>query len=333
MRWAGLVCAAAVAGCAPKQTELRFPSAGTPVATAHTIEPSPLLKLVRSEREAAEAAIVTREAAAPVSDEPDEAASGNVDVRRVHVKTNRLATWESLARYALRYAEHRRPRRLHENRFLLRAASPPKAEGGTAQRAAVRKTLRGARQHIKRCLIAMETRQPGAIVKAPSALVVEQAMRRGDVQYHFAVHFDGAGTATVREEANDMDYEARQCIGDVVAAQAPDDLGAAELELVAFAQAAKSFGGHGLNASLANQAAALGWLRYEQGDYEDALSFFGDAYWIYERPEYKVLIGMALEKLARPQDAADAYADYVAQRGDAPDALELRLRIVQLRRA
>ncbi len=340
----GLLVAAAVGlgfGCGTFRPPAIPPDPATLSAAEVVPGPSPLLELVRSERELSELeytpiVVSERDMRAAAADETEETDDEDDDgnVRHVLVRTTRLATWESLARAALRFAEHRRPREMHESRFLLRTAgAATTCEGTAAKKIAVRRLLRDSRLEVKRCLLAAETRRPDVLVKAPSALVVEQAMQRGNVVYEFDVHFPGGSEApVVTDDRGVLDEEARECMAAVMEAGAPDDMPALDLPVVAFAQAATAFGGHPLNAGLANQAAALGWLHYDRGEFHEALAYFDDAYWIFHRVEYRVLVGMALEKLDRPDKAADAYAEYVAARADAPDALELRARIIKLRR-
>lgn len=322
------------------------PSNGDRALHRVTIEPSPLLELVRNERELSELPTVSRErevlALQAESDDADEArdphepeAVEEENVREIRVKTTRFATWESLARYALRHAEKRRPRELHESRFLVRVSGAVKTpEGGSSDRAAARRHLRDQRTEVKRCLVAGEARRPGAIVKAPSALVVEQSMRRGDLEYHFTVHFPGgAGAPELTMDHGSLDETTRECIETVLHTNLPDDLAALDLPIVAFGQQAFGYGTGALNAGLATQAATLGWVHYDRGEYHQALAYFEDAYWVFHRPEYKALVGMALEKLDRPEAAAEAYADYVEARGDSPEAFELRIKIRKLRGA
>lgn len=312
------------------------PSSSPATAEASAIEPSPLLELVRSERFHAERPPKRALVEAPSEDEvePEQADHSFVDgeVREVRVKTSRFATWEDLARYALRNAEKRRPRRLHESRFLVRAE--PTTDGTQVSRAAARRRVRARRPEIKRCLVAAEARRPEVIVKAPSALVVEQAMSRGTVQYDFTVHFREDGSEPdVTHGSVYLDDETRECIGKALHSN-KRKIAKTDLPVVAFAQPpfSPAGGGSGLHAMLANQAAALGWLHYERGEHHQALAYFEDAYWIFHRVEYKVLVGMALEKLERPAEAAEAYADYLVDNADAPDALELRAKVIKLRR-
>lgn len=312
------------------------PSSSPAAPKASAIEPSPLLELVRSERFHAEHPPKRASVEAPSEDEvePEEVDHSFVDgeVREVRVKTSRFATWEDLARYALRNAEKRRPRRLHESRFLVRAE--PTTDGTRLSRAAARRRVRSRRPEIKRCLVAAEARRPEVIVKAPSALVVEQAMSRGTVQYDFTVHFREDGSEPeVTHGSVYLDDETRECIGKALHSN-KRKIAKTDLPVVAFAQPlfSPAGGGSGLHAMLANQAAALGWLHYERGEHHEALAYFEDAYWIFHRVEYKVLVGMALEKLERPAEAAEAYADYLVDNADAPDALELRAKVIKLRR-
>ncbi|MBL4684540.1 MAG: hypothetical protein JKY37_08125 [Nannocystaceae bacterium] len=162
---------------------------------------------------------------------------------------------------------------------------------------------------------------------------MEQALSRGTIVYEFDLYFDQDGASTVTGDDVRLDAQAQACIGKVMTAGAPDTMRAMDLPVVAFVQSPKVHRPGGLNLALANQAARLGWQHYERKEFHEALAFFDDAYWIFHRVEYKVLIGIALEALDRRNEAADAYADYVAERTDAPDALELRLKIALLRRA
>jgi len=328
----GLVLGASL-GCGQR----RAPRAPTPKPApreAKAIEPSPLLELVRSERFHAEHPPKrTAEGTSDVA-EPEEVDHSFEDheIREIRVKTSKFATWEDLARYALRNAEKRRPRRLHESRFLVRAE--PTTDGSRLARAAARRRVRARRPEIKRCLIAAEARRPEVIIKAPSALVVEQAMGSGTVQYDFTVSFhDDGSVPSVTHGSVYLDDETRGCIGRALHSK-KRKVPHVVMPVVAFAQPAYSpaGGGSALHAMLANQAAALGWLHYERGEYHEALAYFEDAYWIFHRVEYRVLVGMALEQLERPAEAAEAYADYLVENADAPDALELRAKVIKLRR-
>lgn len=344
-RYGRLFAAFAAAGATGCATPRARSSTAAPVQQASApapIEPSPLLELVRSEREISQftyAPVIKTgrgddRGAGDSERELTEVDSSEEEVRHVLVRTTRLATWESLARYALRYAENRRPRRLHDARFLVRTRGVSLIRGGTgADKTAVRRLLRDSRTELKRCLVAAEARRPEIIIKAPSGLVVEQALSRGAVVYEFDVHFDEDGTSTVTGDDARLDAKARVCIADVMTAGVPTTTGVMDLPLVAFVQPPKIHRPEGMNLALANQAAGLGWQHYERKEFHEALAFFDDAYWVFHRAEYKVLIGMALEALDRRNEAADAYADYVARRSDAPDALELRLKIALLRRA
>lgn len=313
------------------------PQGATVVSIPAKAEPSPLLQLVRRERNVSElryAPIVVgsrAEADEAVADEEANADEG--EVRTVMVKTTRFATWESLARAALRFAENRRPRELHESRLLLRVTQGTTSCGASvADKATFRRVLREQRPNIKRCLIEAQTRRDEIVVKAPSALVVEQAMRHGDVVLRFDVATDGAGEATISDDGA-LDEPARECLARAFSAALPDEIPAMRVPVLAFAQAAQAYGGGPLNRMLADEAATLGWRHYDRGEFHEALAFFEDAYWIFHRVEYQVLVGMALEHLDRPVEAAAAYAQYVSERPDAPDTLRLRLKIAVLRRA
>jgi len=303
-------------------------------------EPGSLLQLVRSERRLAQSVFVAQSTAAtkasqksdPGAELESDTDSDSDEVRHVVVKTAKLATTESLVRYALRHAENRRPRELHETRLLVRTEGRITNRGVTAADRRLAKTVvHDNRLEVKRCLVAAQTREPGAVVKAPSALVVEEALRHGDVTYEFTVRFEAEHSPSVSDADGKLDQAARLCLSAALRDGGWNGLPTVDVPVVAFAQASERGGGGRVNAGLAARAAALGWQHYDRGDYHQALAFFDDAYWVFHLVEYKMLSGMALEALNRPEAAADAYASYVAERRDAPDALALRGKIIRLR--
>ncbi len=76
---------------------------------------------------------------------------------------------------------------------------------------------------------------------------------------------------------------------------------------------------------------ALGWQHYERNEHEAALELFRDAHWVLHLAEYRYLEALALEQLGRFDAAADAYAEYLAERSYAPEAPTLQGRIDRLR--
>ena len=85
-----------------------------------------------------------------------------------------------------------------------------------------------------------------------------------------------------------------------------------------------------MNSMLAREAATLGWLHYERGEYTDALAYFDDAYWVFHLVEYQMLRGLALEALGRHVAAVEAYGMYVDERRHAPEVPQLKEKIATL---
>ncbi len=304
------------------------------------LTPSPLLQIIRQERESAEAASRTAAEVAElelrssqpesefedpdVVEEEDESGDGSGDafVRRVQVRSRGLATPEDLAAAALRHAESRRPRENPEPRFLLRLASTRR--GTKARRKRARSLIRERRPDLKRCMVEAQARRPGAIVKGPSALVVERAARREPLDYILSVRFGEADAAPRVRSEPPLDEAGLKCLSETLRPLAGAAPKGVRIELSAFSQMPYRFGRGGPHRMLATHAAILGWVHMDRREYETALAYFEDAYWVFHRPEYKFLIGRCLEALGRPRGAAEAYAIYVEARPDAPETPALR---------
>ncbi len=363
----GVAATVFVLGCCPRPlTNTAPPAAAGPKDKVAVLDPSPLLELVRSEREALEGdpaarreAVSGLEEAAPwgsathaangAPSEPEDPAidqddssddeewSEEGEVREVVVRTSPLATIEDLLRADLRYAEARRPRELHESRLLLRQAGPVRTccgDEAAERRRLGRDAIRLHRDALKRCVVAARARRPDIMAVAPASLVVEQAMRRGDpMVYRFTLTHDGSDVEVVDQSGN-LDAEGRACIEAVVSSDMTA-LGpvAVSIPVVVFAQKRFGYGGGGRHELLAQQAAILGWLHYDRGEYADAVRYFRDAYWVFHLVEYRLLEGMAWEAMGERQRAVVAFAAYLDRRPKGLDAEPTRKRLQALRQS
>lgn len=332
-----------LAGCCTRPPIASTPPADDPHRVQPAVvQPSALLRLAREERLGAEpprlsTATAEVEDAEPVAPGHDETSSDADEVRRIVVKTHRFASWEDLTRYALRHVKKRRPREFHESRLLLRQSGPARVCGAgscMSLRRRVHKLIRERRPALTRCLIRARARRGDMIATLPSSLVVEQALARGDAMVmRFAVRYEpGKSRPSIEGPQRQLDASARACLTEAM----PPDLDSkrthdVEIRLVAFAQASFGHGGStGLNGALARQAAMLGWVHYERGDFEEALEYFRDAYWLFELVEYRLLEALAHDKLDQREQAVAAYTAYVDHRPHGLEAAMARRRIQAL---
>lgn len=372
LRRALVVAVLGVAGCCPDARTQ--PGSNTPLATRTSVqprvvlEPHPVLQLVRGERLAKmgpRTPSVTVPAEPPPSDrgsstndtaeaeapeeieddgtEPEEVAEG--EVRRVVVRRRRFATTEDLIRAMVRHAEPRRPRELHGDRMLLRAsAAACHCDGDRTElarvQAAMRSLVRIARPGLKRCLGEAIAADPRVVVKAPTTLVMTQAMLAGPIVHHFTPELDVGPDGVRLHDLGwpDAPAELSSCLARTLDEARGVDTSSVRtrhrvrLPLVAFSQHAETKEPRGLHWILSLQAAGLGWLHYERGEVEEALAYFEDARWVFHEGEYLYLIGLAHERLGERERAAAAYERFLRERPYAPEAEPLRARIEALRR-
>ena len=316
-------------GCAGKPTSQ--PTAPEE-PQAYSFTPSPLLELARSERELPPVRrnwLRRRFKPAEAVDEEDTTLDEDGIHRTVRVHPFRLATPEELARAVLRNAEARRPRELHSTRYLVRAT---RVHAPT--RAAKRRTRQMVDERdadIARCLTEDLSSHPSVILRAPSALVLEEARRTGagPTDHTITVAFDGQRPPTVDTDPPVHDAAAR-CLVSALTPGPGDRPRSARIELSAFAQASFGHGGDALHQRLTNEAATLGWIELERGAHEEALAYFEDAYWLYHRAEYELLQAMALQKMGKVNMALTRYRRFVEERPNAPEVEMVRERIAAL---
>ncbi|HWB81663.1 MAG TPA: hypothetical protein VG755_42165, partial [Nannocystaceae bacterium] len=324
--WASLIVLSGC--CAPKgvgRTRASDPTTRAP-ARPMVLEPSPVLQLVREERFAATGPLIRERDVAPRWQAParedamaeaepeqhyDEVVEADGIVRKVVVPRKRFATPEDLARAAIRDAESRRPRELYIDRLLLRTSGPIcDCDGDLEERARVRAMMmamiKRARPAIKLCLSQEMAEDPRIIVKAPALLVAVQARRLGHVTYRFAPRFEvSSGGVELRELEwqGEAGAELGECLAGAFESAYESD-GAflegahhVQLPLVAFVQPPFGMNVNSPYGLVALHASSLGWLHFERGEYEHALEFFADAWWMFHLVEYKYLEGMAYERL------------------------------------
>lgn len=266
------------------------------------------------------------------------------EVREIVVRRSPFVTPEGVFRYLLRSMD-KKPRLLNPTRALARLGGRVRvvADGGSSP-AAVRRYARAlvedSRPRLKDCIAHELAADPRVVIKEPSGLVFEQALRFEDGVYRFSVDArieDGQLEIQVAEATGDpTGDDTRACIG---AALSEGRVGRPEAEgpvalrmpVVVFIQQAQAAEGSAMAASLALQAALVGWLHYERGDFAEARESFLDATWAYRLPEYQALLGRAEEALGRPRHAISAYQKYIDQRREAPDAPAIARRIEALR--
>jgi len=315
-----------VMGCAAKADTRTGASA--PSSAPHSFTPSPLLELARSERELPP---VRRQWLRKRFDgtPPTDTEVDDDGIRRtVRVHPFRLATPENLARAALRDAESRRPREWNQARFLIRATKI--RASSVHARHETRVMVDDRDDRIARCLAEELTARTDVILRTPTALVIEQAVRTGPLEYALSVAFHGKRdpTVLVTPEVNE---HTQACLTETLRPGLAENPRSARVELTAFSQVSGSpTRTPPIHRTLANEAAILGWIELERGAAEEALAYFEDAYWLYHRAEYKLLQAMALQKMGRPNMALTRYRLFVEQRPHAPETAMIRTRIAAL---
>ena len=261
------------------------------------------------------------------------------ETRRIVLRKRGLATYWDIMAAVVRNAELRRPREANMARLLLRPTGLARIHDvpdGARVADRLRGHLRSRRAQAKRCLAGAYVRSTPVLLPAPVALVVQQALMRGEsLLWRFAIRFEGGDPRPeIVARRGPLDDEARSCLREALALPAGDTVrsGSVQLSVVAFAQRPYFPGGtSGLHASLAYQMAVLGWLDYARGDYEQALVRFGDAFWTYHLAEYRLLQAMAADRSGRAVSASRAYQDYLDQRPEGADAPWVRARLQALR--
>ncbi|MEO6952801.1 MAG: tetratricopeptide repeat protein [Polyangia bacterium] len=82
---------------------------------------------------------------------------------------------------------------------------------------------------------------------------------------------------------------------------------------------------------VARRGYAAGVEAYDRGDFTTALQQFTAAKAARPHPAFDFNLGRCLDRLGRWKEAADAYERFLAARPDAPNAVELRARVTELR--
>ena len=371
----GLACGSA----APSTTSPDSYSA-SPTAPTTVFEPSPFLDLLRLERVAAKGSQAGQLSDRSPDDnraekEPGEASGESSDTefdslvkggvlasgddedgddestdgerRTVIVRSSRFADPEDIFRYDLRSMD-KKPRLFNPTRALARQGGLVRVfdDGGAGRplmRRYVRQVIRERQPSIKACIAAELAQDPRVIIKEPSGVVFEQALRLGDGIYRFSLDIvledDQLRVEATASPDTPVGASAGECLGDAFAdtsISSPATEGGradAQAPLTVFVQMAEGVDGPPLGAGLALQAATMGWIHYERGEFLEAREFFLDAAWAYRLPEYQMLVGRAEEQLGRPQHAMAAYQLYVEERPDAPDTPALSRKIAALRGA
>ncbi len=323
----GVLVAVLSFGCAAETNAVKTGPVTPPV---YSFEPSPLLQLARSERELPPLRLAPR----PRANEPEPAPRDTTldedgIQREVRVRRTRFATPEDLARAVLRHAESRRPRELHPTRYLIRATRVHAATRAAKRRA--RRMVDARDPDVARCLTEDLSSHPSVILRAPSALVLEEARRTGagPTDHAVTVQFRGQRPPAVTTEPPVHDA-ATACLVSALTPGPGDRLRSARVELSAFAQGAYGHGGDALHQRLANEAATLGWIELERGAHAEALSFFEDAYWLYHRAEYELLQAMALHEMGKVEMALTRYRSFLEARPHAPEVATVRERIAAI---
>ncbi len=301
--------------------------APTAAPEAYSFTPSPLLELARSERELPP--VRKQWLRKRFGDAPPEDTVVDEDgiARTVRVHPFRLASPEALARAALRNVESRRPRELHETRFLVRATRVQAPTPRGKRRA--RRIADAHDSETVSCLVEQAADRTDVILRAPSALVIEEATRAGTISYRIEVRFNEDAAPHI-ETSPAVSEHTQRCLQDALTPSPAEHPRRARVTLRAFSQRASSHGGSALHMLLANEAATLGWIELERGAYTKALAYFEDAHWLYHRPEYELLQAMALQKMGRSNLALTRYRRFVDARPDAPETPMLRTRIAKL---
>jgi len=324
--WGWILAGSLVLACggrrAASQPGLEVPE----VPQAYSFTPSPLLELARNERELPP--VRHQWLRKRFSENPPEDTSVDEDgiVRTVRVHPFRLATPEGMMRAALRSAEPRRPREVHPTRFLIRPSKVRAPTQGT--RRSVRRFVDNRDGETASCLIEQLSSRLDVLLRAPEALVLEEAMLTGPVTYRISVRYKKTSPPRVRVSPA-VNESTQRCLEQAFTRTGQAPRATAQIELTAFAQKATDFN-LGTHTQLANEAAALGWIELERGAHDAALAYFEDAHWLYHRPEYRLLQAMALQKMGRPNMALTRYREFVDARPDAPETPMLRERIAAL---
>lgn len=181
---------------------------------------------------------------------------------------------------------------------------------------------------IARCLAQDLSSQPSVILRAPAALVLEEARRTGAVptDHTIEISFDGAQPPSI-ETTPAVNEASERCLVSALTPRPADRPRSARVRLSAFAQGAFGHGGDALHLQLANEAATLGWIELERGAPEEALAYFEDAHWLYHRAEYELLQAMALQEMGKVNMARTRYRRFIEARPYAPEVSMIRERI------
>ncbi|MBV1857660.1 MAG: tetratricopeptide repeat protein [Nannocystaceae bacterium] len=182
------------------------------------------------------------------------------------------------------------------------------------------------------CMVGEVSSRTDVILRAPAAIVLEEAMRTGPITYRIAIGFHGRRDPSMFVDPP-VSERTGACLLDAFRPKSDEDLRSERISLAVFSQQAWGVGGNGAHQHLANEAAVLGWIELERGHYEGALAFFEDAFWLYHRPEYEFLQAMALQKMGRPNMAVTRYRRFMKARPHAPETPMLRSRVAQLEAA
>ena len=284
------------------------------------------------------------EAHGPSEDEAEAPLVTDAEVRKVRVRTRRLATIEDVVRYQIRHVEARRPRELYPTRMLLRLSAPARVRNASAKQALAldrdaRRWIRDERASMKACILGELVEDPRILLKAPAGLVLEHVRALEPelaVRLRLVVDVGRAGVEVRTVDGRDRRLSARtrECIRTALRGvdSSVDGLARShrvELRLLAFIQPAWGMNLGNVNHMLAIQAATLGWVHYERGEFAEAEQYFRDAYWEFHLAEFQYLLGLALEKRGDVHGAAKAYAQYAEARPYAPEVPALAERIAR----
>ncbi len=313
-------------GCRPAAPGT--PNGGHPPASKPVLfSPHPLLELARSEREAPNVRYQTG-SRRPNREPLDTVLDEDGIERTIRVRPGGAGSIEDALGAVLRNAEARRPRELHPTRFLLRARNVRAPSRAVRRR--VREFAEASRSGVILCLTEELATRPDVFLRTPTSLVLEEALRTGPIAYTVSVQFRRLGAVALKVSPP---------VGEVTLSclhrtfSEAEEIGSASALLSIFSQRAVSYNGMGaMHRSLALGAAILGWIAYERGVAEDALAYFEDAYWLYHRPEYQLLQGLALEELGAAREAITRYRSFVDAYPLAPETPSLRTRIGELER-
>lgn len=285
---------------------------------------------------------------AGVIDGGSESDPAEEEVRTIVVRTSPFATEQDVYRYLLRKMD-KKPRLFNPTRALTRQGGRVTFldDGGASRglvRSYVRAVIRESRPRLEDCIFRQLAEDPRVMLEQPSGLVFEQALTFQEGVYRFsldmAIEGDRLDVRVVGSEGDPTELGTRVCIGTAMARSEVDQPALDErvervelrVPVVVFIQGAAGMGSPHAR-MLSMQAAVLGWLHYERGEYLEARESFRDAAWAYRLPEYQVLLGRAEEALGRPRHAIAAYRKYVDERAEAPDASAVLERIEALTQA